>query len=35
MTLDKYPFTNSAIEKLKEIKKAKEKNVAKEKETTD
>jgi tetratricopeptide (TPR) repeat protein len=35
MTLDKYPFTNSAIEKLKEIKKAKEKNVTKEKPTSD
>jgi tetratricopeptide (TPR) repeat protein len=34
MTLDKYPFTTSAIDKLKEIKTAKEKNVAKEKATS-
>lgn len=35
MTLEKYPFTTSAINKLKEIKTAKEKNVAKEKPTSD
>jgi len=34
LTLDKYPFTTSAINKLKEIKTAKEKNVGKEKATT-